>query len=129
MQPDLIEWGGKRSLFGAQLASVGDGESRFLYSPHESGFDHAGSVTGVIGMLLDFATEAAVRTRLPAGVGFYVIETNIRFLRAVRAETEEIEAHGEVLRVGSKVAYAQAHARTEDGELVAHATSSLSLAR
>ena len=121
--PPVIE------LIGARLSMVGDGESRFLYSPQESAFNHAGGVNGgVIGMLLDFAIGVAVQTQLPAGVGFTSIEMKVSFLGSVRGDTPEVEAHGEVLRVGRRVAFAQAHARTDEGKLVAHATSSLAVA-
>jgi acyl-coenzyme A thioesterase PaaI-like protein len=62
-------------------------------------------------------------------VGRSTIEIKVSFLRALRATGAPVEVHGKVLRVGSRLAFAEAHARTADGELVGHATSSLALLR
>jgi acyl-coenzyme A thioesterase PaaI-like protein len=40
-----------------------------------------------------------------------------------------IEAEGRVIRLGRQVAFAEAHARTTDGKLVGHATTSLAVMR
>ena len=118
------------ALVGLRLASVGDGESRFLYSPDESASNPQGVAHGgLVCTLLDFAAGAAVQTRLPAGVGYSSIEIKVSFLKAIRSSDEEIEIRGEALRVGRQVAFAQAHARNERGELVGHAPSSLAVHR
>jgi uncharacterized protein (TIGR00369 family) len=118
------------SLIGARLVSVGEGESRFVCSPDESTYNPLGIVHGgLLCTLLDFAMGAAVHTLLPAGVGFSTIEIKVSFLKALRADGGEIEAHGRVLRVGGRVGFAEAHARNGDGELVGHATSSIAVLR
>ena len=66
---------------------------------------------------------------LPPGVGYSTIEIKVSFLAAVRADTGMIEAQGRVIRLGRQVAFAEAHARTADGKLVGHATTSLALMR
>ena len=118
------------SLVGARLAFVGDGEVRFLCTPDESVYNPLGTVHGgLLCTMLDFAAGAAVHTRLPAGVGFSSIEIKVSYLKALRGDSGEIEFHGRALRVGGRVAFAEAHARDASGELVGHATSSLAVLR
>lgn len=118
------------SLVGARLVFVGDGEVRFLCVPDESTYNPLGVVHGgLLCTMLDFAAGAAVHTRLPAGAGFSSIEIKVSYLKPLRAEAGEIDVHGEALRVGGRVAFAQAHARDAGGELVGHATSSLAVLR
>ena len=71
----------------------------------------------------------AVHTRLPAGAGYGTIEIKVSFLKPLTASSGPIEAHGRALRVGGRVAFAEAHARDQNGELVGHATTSLALSR
>ena len=115
-------------LVGARLVSVGDGEVVFRCAPDESTYNPLGIVHGgLLCTMLDFAAGAAVHTRLPAGVGFSSVEIKVSYLKALRAGDGEIEIHGRALRVGSRIAFAEAHARNGDGELVGHATSSLAV--
>jgi uncharacterized protein (TIGR00369 family) len=118
------------NLVGARLVYVGDGDVRFLCRPDESAYNPLGMVHGgLLCTLLDFAAGAAVHTLLPAGVAFSSIEIKVSYLKAVRADTGELEAHGHVLRIGGRVAFAEAHARDGYGELVGHATSSIAVLR
>ena len=57
------------------------------------------------------------------------IEIKVSFLSAVKAGGGTLEVEGRALRVGRQVAFAEAHARAGDGKLVAHATTSIALAR
>jgi uncharacterized protein (TIGR00369 family) len=118
------------SLFGADLVSVGDGQALFRITPDESTYNPAGIVQGgVLCTVLDAAAGCAVHTLLPAGVGFSAIEIKVSFLKALRAGDSVLEVHGRALRVGGRVAFAEADARNGDGELVGHATTSLALSR
>jgi uncharacterized protein (TIGR00369 family) len=115
-------------LFDARLASIGEGIARFECLPDESTYNPIGLVHGgMLCTLLDSAAGCAVHTMLPAGVGYSTIEIKVSFLRAVRADTGMIEAEGRVIRLGRQVAFAEAHARTTDGKLVGHATTSLAV--
>jgi acyl-coenzyme A thioesterase PaaI-like protein len=53
----------------------------------------------------------------------------VSFLAPVRAGSGMLEVEGRALRVGRQVAFAEAHARTSDGKIVGHATTSLALVR
>ncbi len=117
-------------LFGARLVSIGEGSARFECVPDESTYNPIGLVHGgMLCTLLDSAAGCAVHTMLPAGVGYSTIEIKVSFMAAVRAGMGPIEAEGRVLRLGRQVAFAEAYARTAEGKLVGHATTSLALMR
>jgi uncharacterized protein (TIGR00369 family) len=117
-------------LVAARLAFVGDGEVRFLCSPDEASYNTMGIVHGgLLCTMLDFAAGAATQTKLPAGVGSSSIEIKVSYLKPLRAGAGEIAIDGRALRVGGRVAFAEAHARDGAGELVGHATTSLALIR
>jgi uncharacterized protein (TIGR00369 family) len=118
------------SLFGARLISVGDGEAHFRCRADESTYNPIGMIHGgFLCTLLDSAAGCAVHTRLPAGVGYASIEIKVSFLKALRSDSGDVEVRGRALRVGQRVAFAEAHAYVEGDQLVGHATSSLSLVR
>jgi len=116
------------TLFGAELVSVGDGEAHFRCRPDESTYNPIGMIHGgFLCTLLDSAAGCAVHTRLPAGVGYASIEIKVSFLKALRIDSGDVDIRGRALRVGRRVAFAEAHAYVRGDQLVGHATSSLSL--
>jgi uncharacterized protein (TIGR00369 family) len=76
---------------------------------------------------VDSAAGCAVHTLLPAGTGYASIEIKVSYLKALRADSGEIDVHGRALQIGRRVAFAEAHARNPAGELVGHATTSIAL--
>jgi uncharacterized protein (TIGR00369 family) len=82
---------------------------------------------GFLCTLLDTAAGCAVQSLLPPGTGIGSIEIKVSFLKPLTAASGAIEVRGHALRVGGRVAYAEAHARGGDGELVGHATTSIAL--
>jgi NAD(P)-dependent dehydrogenase (short-subunit alcohol dehydrogenase family) len=60
-------------------------------------------------------------------VGFSSIEIKVSYLKALRADSGDIDVHGRALQVGRRVAFAEAHARNPAGELVGHATTSIAV--
>jgi uncharacterized protein (TIGR00369 family) len=118
------------ALVGARLRSVGEGEVVFRCTPDESTYNPGGIVHGgLLCMLLDSACGCAVQSLLPGGVAISSIEIKVSFMSALRSDSGELEITGRALRVGKQVAFAEADARSGDGKLVGHATSSLSLMR
>ena len=118
------------ALVGARLHSVGEGEVVFRCTPDESTYNPGGIVHGgLLCMLLDSACGCAVQSLLPGGVAISSIEIKVSFMSALRSDSGELEITGRALRVGRQVAFAEADARSGDGKLVGHATSSLSLLR
>jgi uncharacterized protein (TIGR00369 family) len=117
-------------LVGAALVSVEDGEVVFRCTPDESTYNPLGIVHGgLLCTLLDSAAGCAVHTLLPAGAGYASIEIKVSFLKPVRASTGELDVRGRALKVGRRVAFADAHALDRSGELVGHATTSLAINR
>jgi uncharacterized protein (TIGR00369 family) len=118
------------ALVGLELVSVGEGEAVGRCTPDESTYNPLGIVHGgLLCTLLDTAAGCAVHTLLPAGAGYASIEIKVSFLKPLRADAGEIEVHGRALKVGRRVAFAEAHARGQSGELVGHATTSLAINR
>jgi len=118
------------ALTGAELVCVDDGVAVFRFTPDESTLNPLGIVHGgMLCTLLDSAAGCAVHTQLPAGVGMSSIEIKVSFLSAVMAGGDILEVEGRSLRVGRQVAFAEAHARTLEGKLVGHATTSIALMR
>ena len=117
-------------LIGSELVSVGHGEALFRCVPDESTYNPIGIVHGgLLCTLLDSAAGCAVQTQLPAGVGMSSIEIKVSFLSPLNAGAGPLEVEGRALRVGRQVAFAEAHARSAEGKLVGHATTSIALAR
>ncbi len=117
------------TLIGAELVSLGEGEALFRCGPDESTYPIGIVHGGFLCTLLDSAAGCAVHTLLPAGTGYGSIEIKVSFLSPLHASSGPIEVCGRALRVGGRVAFAEAHARDENGELVGHATTSLALSR
>jgi uncharacterized protein (TIGR00369 family) len=117
-------------LIGTELTSVADGEAVFRCRPDESSYNPIGMVHGgLLCTLLDSAAGCAVHTLLPAHASYSSIEIKVSFLRTLRAGAGCIEVRGLALRVGKRVAFAEARATDERGELLGQATSSLVVSR
>jgi uncharacterized protein (TIGR00369 family) len=114
------------SITGARLTSVGDGVAVFRCVPNESFLNPLGLVHGgLLCTLMDSAMGVAVTASRRASGGYASIELKVSFLEPVPFDGRELEVAGRALRVGRRVAFAEAHARTGDGTLIGHATSSL----
>ena len=70
-----------------------------------------------------------MQTLLPAGAGYASIEIKVSFLRPLRANAGEIEVRGHALKAGRRVAFAEARARDQSGELAGRATTSPAINR
>ena len=115
-------------LFGSRLIEAGDGRSLLRCIPDESFYNPVGLIHGgFLCTLLDTAAGIAVQSKLPAGQVSATIEIKVSFLRPVRDDGRELEIRGVATKVGRRVAFAEAHAYDADGELLGHATTSLSV--
>jgi uncharacterized protein (TIGR00369 family) len=113
-------------LASSRLISVGDGEAVFRCRPDESWLNPLGLVHGgLLCTLLDSAMGVAVQSTQPVSRGYATIELKVSYLKPVAYDGSELEARGKVLRVGRRIAFAEAHAFNPAGDLVGHATSSL----
>lgn len=112
-------------LVGMTLVSVAEGDIVFGCVADESFTNPVGIVHGgLVCTLLDSATASAVHSTLPPGRAFTTIDLSVSYLRAVQAG-DALLAHGWVSKPGSRVCFAEADVRSEEGKLVARATSSL----
>ena len=115
------------ALIGAELVSVGEGEAVFRCTPDESTYNPLGIVHGgLLCTLLDTAAGSAVHSLLPTGTGFSTIEIKVSFLTPLQVG-DRIEVRGSALRIGGRVAFAEAHARDQRSQLVGHATTTLAI--
>jgi uncharacterized protein (TIGR00369 family) len=80
---------------------------------------------GVIATLIDTATFWAVFLGLHrSDDGLVNVDLKLNYLAPAVAEGALI-ATGEQVRMGRRIGYSQAHVHNEDGELIAHGTSTL----
>lgn len=115
---------------GMTLVSVTDGEVVFAATPDESLYNPIGMIHGgVAATMLDSAVGCAVHTKLPAGVGYSLIELKVSYLKAIHPSAGEIRARGHVVKVGSRVGFAEAELRDGKGTLLATASGSCLLMR
>ena len=78
---------------------------------------------GVLATLIDTATFWAAFARLPEDVGLVNVDLKLNYLKSVQTGT--LTAEGYCLRPGKTISYAEAKVVDEEGDLVAHGTSTL----
>lgn len=78
---------------------------------------------GVLAALIDTATFWAGFVRLPEDAGLVNVDLKLNYLKSVARG--RLHADGRCLRAGRQISYAEAGVRDENGELVAHGTSTL----
>jgi uncharacterized protein (TIGR00369 family) len=89
---------------------------------------HGGGIVhgGVLTTLADSAMANAVMSRLKQGQGCVTTQLNVSFLQSVRGEGT-MTCEGRVLRVGRRVAFAEATLRDQRGEVCLTASSSFAI--
>jgi uncharacterized protein (TIGR00369 family) len=118
------------SHLNMSIASVADGEVVFAATPDESLYNPIGMIHGgVAATMLDSAIGCAVHTKLPAGVRYSSIELKVSYLKAIHASAGEIRARGRVVKVGSRVGFAEAELHDEAGTLLATGSGSCLIVR
>jgi uncharacterized protein (TIGR00369 family) len=103
-----------------EIEDLGSGAagSRLRIAPGPQHMNNVGIVHGgVICTLLDVAMGSAAR--VTSGAPVMTIDMHVMFLAAVRGV---VVAEGRVLRAGRSIVFAEAEAKTENGETVARAT-------
>jgi uncharacterized protein (TIGR00369 family) len=94
--------------------------------PDESLLNTNGTVHGgVLATLMDTAMGIALVTKVTVAQPYATIEMKVSYLKPMAYDGSEVVAVGNVLRVGRKVAFAEAHAYNAGGDLIGHASSSL----
>jgi uncharacterized protein (TIGR00369 family) len=112
-------------LLGFSLVEVERGRAVFALEPAEWMYNPIGSVHGgVAATLLDSCMGCAVHTTLPPGAAYTTTDLQVRYLRAMGADTGRVLAEGTVVHAGGRTATAEGRLFAErDGKLIAHGST------
>jgi uncharacterized protein (TIGR00369 family) len=111
-------------LLGFELVEVEEGRAVFAVTPQEFHYNPIGVVHGgLAATLLDSAMGCAVHSTLPAGTGYTTLEFKVNFARPITGATGRVLCEGTLIHRGRTVATAEGRVTTEDGKLLAHATT------
>jgi len=119
------------ALLDFEIVEVDAGRAVFAMAPAEWMYNPIGSVHGgVAATMLDSCMGCAVHTTLPAGVGYTTSDLQVRYIRAISAETGRVLAEGRVVHAGRRTATAEGRLFVEsDGTLLAHASTACLILR
>lgn len=108
------------------LVDVQEGTATFEGVPGEHAYNPIGSVHGgYAATLLDSACGCAVHSKLTANQGYTTLELKVSYLKGMTKNTGKVRAHGRVINMGRRVAFAEAAITDADGKVYATATSTL----
>ncbi len=112
-------------LLAFTIAEAEHGHAVFALEPAEWMYNPIGMVHGgIAATILDSCMGCAVHTTLEAGVGYTTTDLQVRYIRAMGADTGRALADGRVVHVGRRTATAEGRLYAEsDGRLIAHATT------
>ncbi|MEM7134612.1 MAG: PaaI family thioesterase [Chloroflexota bacterium] len=106
------------------LESIAFDESTVKMKIGPEHFQPLGTVHGgILATLIDTATYWAPFLRIPADAGMVNVDLKLNYLKAVTGGL--LIAEGRCLRTGRTINYAEASVKNENGNLVAHGTSTL----
>jgi uncharacterized protein (TIGR00369 family) len=112
---------------GIRLIEAKDGQVVFSLAVHPGLLQELGTVFGgVIALLANSASGAAVQTIAPAGTRFTALDLKVNFLRPARPDGEELIATGAITHRGRRLSIANAVV-TYHGRRVAIATGTTAL--
>jgi uncharacterized protein (TIGR00369 family) len=78
---------------------------------------------GVIATLIDTATFWSAFAAIPEDAGMVNVDLKLNYLKALKEGC--LIAEGRCLRRGRTISYSETHIRSDQGDLIAHGTSSL----
>jgi uncharacterized protein (TIGR00369 family) len=106
------------------VESLEIGRAEFSLVPGPQHYNPIGMVHGgIAATMLDSAMGCAVHSTLPAGARFTTLDLNIHYTRAMTADTGRVVAIGETVHVGGRTATAEGRVLDEDGNVLAHGTT------
>jgi uncharacterized protein (TIGR00369 family) len=109
-----------------RITDAGDGKVTLRCRPDQSLLNTNGTVHGgVLATMMDTAMGIALVTKVMVSQPYATIEMKVSYLKPMAYDGSEVVAEGNVLRVGRKVAFAEAHAYNAAGDLIGHASCSL----
>ena len=108
-------------LLGMTITKVERGHVIFALEPAEWMYNPIGSVHGgIAATILDSSLGCAVHTTLDAGVGYTTTDLQVRYVRAIGAETGRVLAESHVVHSGRRLATAEGRLYVEaSGQLLA----------
>lgn len=78
---------------------------------------------GVIAALIDTATFWAAFARIPEDAGMVNVDLKLNYLKAIKEGV--LHAEGHCIRPGRTISYSDAWIRDQDGNVIAHGTSTI----
>jgi uncharacterized protein (TIGR00369 family) len=109
-------------LVGFSLTSIQDGRATVSFEAKEQHSNPMGTLQGgVICVIADAAMGTAFASLLGEDQSMSTVELKINFLKAVRGG--RLQAVANVIQKGKTVGLVECEVRDEEGNLVAHATS------
>jgi len=104
--------------------SVAPGVVIFRARPGPEHYNPIGTVHGgFTATLLDSAMGCAVQSMLPAGMVYTTLEFKISLIRAITADTGEVQAEDRALNVGRRIGSAEGRLTDGNGRLLAHGST------
>ena len=112
-------------MLGMRIVEVENGRAVFALDPEEWMYNPIGSVRGgIAATILDSCMGCAVHSVLPPGVGYTTTDLQIRYVRAMGADTGPVVAEGTVVHAGRRLATAEGRlVARSTGQLIAHAST------
>lgn len=121
---DIVRDAPYLALIGLRLAALDFDRCRIELTLRNDHMQPFGIVHGgVLATLIDTATFWAAFMRLPQDAGLVNVDLKLNYLKAV--VDGHLRAEGECLRAGRQISYTIASVYNDDGELVAHGTSTM----
>ncbi len=112
------------ALMDFRGGAAGEGWVVFEGTPGEQHYNPIGTVHGgYAATLLDSCMGCAIHTTLKAGTGYTTVDLNITYLRAMTTETGPVQARGEVIVSGRRIATAKGTLTDARGRLLATGTT------
>jgi uncharacterized protein (TIGR00369 family) len=114
--PDAPMW----VLQGFRLTEVDEGYVCFEGEPGEHLFNPIASVHGgFAASLIDSAASCAIHTMVPKGAGYTTISLSVDLMRGLTEKTGPLRCEGRAVRVGRRVAVADADIKDTAGKVYA----------
>jgi uncharacterized protein (TIGR00369 family) len=109
-----------------RLVEVGEGFAAFEGEPGPDHLNPMGTVHGGwVLTLIDSATACAGFSTLPPGASATTVETKANFTRPITLDSGRVRVEARIVSAGRQIVTAESWARTGDGRIVAHGTSTL----
>ena len=124
LQSGTVDRPGIAQLLGMRIEQVDEGRVVFGADVRADFANPLGTVHGgILSTLLDSAMACAVFTTLPPRTSYTTVDLTVSFVRAVPLDARHLRAEGTVIHSGGRIATAQGRLTDEEGNLVAHGTT------